>query len=102
MGFANGDIMFNMGLVETVKAVIKRFNTTEEILIMGGRLSHQYGNSTRNLSMSDMSDLRVSGPNTWAVDYYLISHNQFPWETIPDVVIGRPGYDNFIVGHCPQ
>ena len=33
-----------------------------------------------------------------AEDYFFIASNVFPWERIRDVVIGRPGYDNYLVG----
>jgi len=35
---------------------------------------------------------------TDAEDYFFIAFNNFPWHLIRDVVIGRPGYDNYLVG----
>ena len=32
-----------------------------------------------------------------AVDYFIIANNEFPWDKLPDVVIARRGYDNFVV-----
>jgi len=32
-----------------------------------------------------------------AVDYFIIANNEFPWDKLPDVVIARRGYDNFLV-----
>jgi len=32
-----------------------------------------------------------------AVDYFIIAKNEFPWHHLPDVVIARRGYDNFLV-----
>jgi len=33
-----------------------------------------------------------------AVDYFIIGRmNEFPWEQLPDVVIARRGYDNYLV-----
>jgi len=32
-----------------------------------------------------------------AVDYFVIARNEFPWDQLPDVVIARRGYDNFLV-----
>ena len=31
------------------------------------------------------------------VDYFAIARNVFPWHHVPDLIIGRPGYDNFLV-----
>ena len=33
-----------------------------------------------------------------AEDYLFIAFNDFPWHRVPDVVVGRPAYDNFLVG----
>ena len=33
----------------------------------------------------------------WALDYFIIARNEFPWNQLPDVVIARPGYDNYLV-----
>jgi hypothetical protein len=32
-----------------------------------------------------------------AEDYFFIAGNRFPWHQVPDVVVGRPAYDNFLV-----
>ena len=32
-----------------------------------------------------------------AVDYFAVARNEFPWHRLPDVVIARRGYDNFLV-----
>jgi len=33
-----------------------------------------------------------------AEDYFFIAFNDFPWHRVADVVIGRPAYDNYLVG----
>jgi len=38
----------------------------------------------------------------YAVDYFFITSNDFPWHRVPDVVVGRPAYDNFLVGMAIQ
>jgi len=35
---------------------------------------------------------------TNAEDYFLIAFNDFPWHLVVDVVVGRPAYDNYLVG----
>ena len=34
-----------------------------------------------------------------AQDFFIVSRNGFPWDSIPDFVIGRPGYDNWLVDY---
>jgi len=31
------------------------------------------------------------------IDYFAIARNDFPWHHYPDLIIGRPSYDNFLV-----
>jgi len=31
------------------------------------------------------------------IDYFAIAGNNYPWHKVPDLVIGRPAYDNFLV-----
>jgi len=35
---------------------------------------------------------------TCAEDYFFIAFNDFPWHLVADVVVGRPAYDNYLVG----
>jgi len=37
-----------------------------------------------------------------AEDYFFIAFNDFPWHRVGDVVIGRPAYDNYLVGLAIQ
>ena len=36
---------------------------------------------------------------TDAEDYFIFSKNAIPWRDIKDIVIGRPGYDNYLVDY---
>jgi len=35
---------------------------------------------------------------TGAEDYFFVAFNDFPWHRVLDVVVGRPAYDNYLVG----
>ena len=37
-----------------------------------------------------------------AEDYFFIAYNDFPWHLVADVVVGRPAYDNYLVGLAIQ
>ena len=99
-GFANGDIMFDNGIVESVKSTLDQMKSTQEIMIIGGRRNFRFENSTTILAMEGMHDLKKIPTSIWAEDYFLIKQNRFPWKSVPKVVVGRPGYDNFIVSHA--
>jgi len=33
----------------------------------------------------------------YGIDYFAIARNEFPWNMVPDLIIGHPKYDNFLV-----
>ena len=33
----------------------------------------------------------------YGIDYFAIAGNRYPWHVVPDLVVGRPVYDNFLV-----
>jgi len=35
--------------------------------------------------------------SSFGIDYFAIADNIYPWHRVPDLVIGRPRYDNFLV-----
>jgi len=37
-----------------------------------------------------------------AEDYFFVAFNDFPWHRVADIVIGRVGYDNYLVGLAIQ
>ena len=43
---------------------------------------------------------QLFAPN--AEDYFFVAFNDFPWHRVADVVIGRIGYDNYLVGLAIQ
>ena len=34
-----------------------------------------------------------------AQDFFIVTRNGFPWDSIPDFIIGRPAYDNWLVDY---
>ena len=51
----------------------------------------------------DLDNLRLlatkKGTDGWvaAVDYFITTRDGFPWASVPKVVVGRVGYDNWMV-----
>jgi len=35
-------------------------------------------------------------------DYFFTAFNDFPWHRVPDIVVGRRAYDNYLVGLAIQ
>ena len=106
IGFANGDILFDSAIHINLQRLYeeqKMTNNNESILLVGRRTNIQL--MTFNLGKGDdytllhdafkkTKQLLVS---VVAQDYFIVNRNGLPWNKIPDFVVGRPGYDNWLV-----
>ena len=101
-GFANGDILFDSSLPETLKSLASRINyfSREPILVTGQRTNYKMSeNWTKPLGdLYYINQLRVKGKLFWAnaEDYFLFTPD-FPRYLFKNLVIGRPAYDNYLV-----
>jgi len=75
-------------------------------MIVGRRTNVLLSNNSQPLYLPDdvTAAARQRGklfvPN--AEDYFFIALNDFPWHLVADVVVGRPAYDNYLVGLAIQ
>lgn len=100
-GYSNADILFNDGFVESLTAIVKSdFFNKGPILIVGKRIDVNISaiNEPRIDQPSDVDTLSRYGNLSYgfAADYY-ITNELFPWTLVPDLVIGRPLVDNWII-----
>ena len=97
-GYFNGDILFDDGLLNTVSAVEEYLNQLNKPLIIGRRTNLPLRG--RDLwKKSDVTRAAKEGELFLdsAEDYFILARNQFVWDQVVDVVIGRPAYDNYLV-----
>ena len=101
--YANGDLLFTEGLRDTLVAVQKSdvFDKTRYLLIVGTRTnvkdvtSHE---SRDTMSISNLSKTRgLFTPELFEGIDYFITNGTYPWSTIPEIVIAREGYDNWLL-----
>ncbi|XP_069110825.1 uncharacterized protein [Argopecten irradians] len=106
--YANADILFDLYLIEVLSSIAEFLKTNDfqrkPVLIVGQR-------TNVNLSRIDSQ-----GPDAWkkilrqsytvytrfqknAIDYF-ITNEAFPWNEVPELVIGRVGYDNWIIAYA--
>ena len=98
-GYANGDILFDRDLVTTLEAVNRARNRFKQIFVIGQRIDYNFKRNQELRNLSTVSRLASAGklhPSN-AQDYFITTHSGFPWESIPDFVVGRVGYDNWLV-----
>ncbi|KAH3721824.1 uncharacterized protein LOC127855562 [Dreissena polymorpha] len=99
--FSNGDILFTKELIHTLAQMIK--STTEDmrkpILIVGRRTNVEHitideGSDWGNITRISKSKGKLF---THVAEDYFITTQTYPWNDVPEVVIGRRAYDNWLV-----
>ena len=99
-GYANSDILFDRKLVATLE-VLKDLSgdRSKHILVIGRRTNYRIRYNQEIYDLASVSRYASAGSlfSNNAQDYFIYSHSGFPWESIPDFVVGRVGYDNWLV-----
>ncbi|XP_033757989.1 uncharacterized protein LOC117340335 [Pecten maximus] len=105
-GYANADLVFNDGLVKTLEAVANNPEFSKgPLLIVGKRVDVNISKLQEPVinGTKDVEKLAPHGKLSWgfAGDYY-ITNELFPWEFVPDLVIGRPLVDNWLIWYARE
>ena len=102
-GYVNSDILFDHTLVYTLKGLAEQqyqdlFKTNGALLI-GKRTNVDLSVIGKRFLPSDVLEAKRKGKVFLSVaqDYFITTATGFPWQRIPDLVVGRPGYDNYFV-----
>ena len=93
-GYSNGDILYNTNFLTTLKTVAKiqlNGNIDRSYMIVGRRKNYDVSDILYKLEDVAAVSSPLSFFKSYAVDYFLISGDSFPWHKIPDIVVGRPG-----------
>jgi len=89
--------------VNCVTVFVQRLDELNATLIIGRR-TNVYGNDKlRHYIPDDVTRLAKIGRlfKPHAEDYFFMSAQGYPWHRVPrDIVIGRIGYDNFLVANA--
>lgn len=104
--YVNADLVFNDGLVKTLKEITKSpYFEKGPILVVGKRIDVNISrlHEPEINSTGDVDGLAKHGNISWgfAADYY-ITNELFPWEFVPNLVIGRPLIDNWLIWYARQ
>lgn len=98
--YLNGDILLLKNFVDTVDFVSSTVNG--EFFIVGARTNVRWY-LRENISQVDFDLESVLRRGTLmdddAQDYFVATANAIKWSRVPNFVIGRPGYDNWLVDH---
>jgi len=78
----------------------QQLNVLNRTLVIGRRWNVQWQNITHLYLPEHVTQIAKQRGKLHilsAVDYFIIAKNEFPWHHLPDVVIARRGYDNYLV-----
>ena len=97
-GFSNADILYDQTLLGTLNGIKKYVPHLGQLLIIGRRTNYKM-KEEKITSLKQITLLGRKGrlfmPD--AEDFFITVRNGYPWSKIKNVVIGRPGYDNYLV-----
>ena len=99
--YINGDIIGQADFVDTISAILAT-PTITDFLMVGQRTNVQWNKDNNvKLSSSSFDNHFEKGAlfRTDAQDYFTVTKNAIDWNSIPPFVIGRRGYDNWLVDH---
>ena len=99
--YANGDILFDRNLTDTIRYLQTSAHGGHiDKLLMVGRRSNW--SIAKGVMLTELAQVGHYAKNSSlfiseAQDYFLTTRDGYPWTTIPDFVVGRVGYDNWLV-----
>lgn len=101
IGFANSDLLFTDTLVTTLESLTDIFRQPNRThIIITGRRTNIYNITQDQTKAFDFlhraTTIKGKLSHGDTEDYFITDWN-YPWDLIPDVVIGRPAYDNFLL-----
>lgn len=103
IGYANSDILFTNGLTENLELLKNNSMLNNTHTMATGRRTDVANVSTDEAgsfkSLIHVSRKRGRLFRSDAEDYFFTDRS-YPWDVLPDLVIGRVAYDNFILLHA--
>ncbi|OWF41188.1 uncharacterized protein LOC110462820 [Mizuhopecten yessoensis] len=101
-GYANGDILLTETLLESLSTARKHFNRDENVMLTGRRINVPHLTNKELVSYQYMEKVAKERGKLFVIssEDYFITTKHFAWQNIPDFVIGRPAYDNWLVAHA--
>ena len=106
-GYCNGDLLFHSDLIPALHSLASRIQSgalKNRVFFVGRRINYDHQNIVPIPAGIDAQDTFITKYaeqgylfQTDAQDYFFFTKNAIPWRFIVDVVVGRPGYDNYLV-----
>lgn len=111
-GFANGDILFDKGIIKTLRGIQQKMQTLDNNVLLTGRRTNVLvdlnGSVTAKHFKPELLQTLAQEKGrlipAFAIDYFFFTKEgcSLNWSSLVDVVIGRPAYDSYLVGMALQ
>ena len=110
-GYCNGDLLFHSDLIPALYSISQHMQKGEikrNVFMVGRRVNYDHMD-VRSIPAGIIqnqdeiiSQYASKGYlfQTDAEDYFFFTKNCLPWSSLAEVVIGRPGYDNYLVDYA--
>ncbi len=103
--YANADILFDESLILTLLSINGSIQNKAP-LIIGRRTNYKMSGGENMDSLQAVREVASSSAaelfTKHAQDYFITTSTAFQWKDIPDFVIGRIAYDNWLVSYSIQ
>ena len=98
-GYVNSDLLFDRGFTDTLHSLIRLKKKLTNILIVGRRKNWHINWQQNVTELEEIGEYAKSANlfRDYAMDYFISTHNGFPWSFVPDFVVGRPAYDTWLM-----
>ncbi|CAC5413708.1 unnamed protein product [Mytilus coruscus] len=101
--YANGDILFTNDLIDTIKAVIhSNIGDAKDLLLIGKRYDVRHVSADEATNFDKLKETVIDRGklhNAWGIDYFIM-RKSYPLQDYPDLVIGRPLVDTYLVSEA--
>ena len=100
--YANSDIVFDNGLLQTIRAMAKNKTLLERPFVLVGKRIYfdfeKYGHLMK--TADDVSYLANTGEEIhWSSDYW-VTTKRFPWHEVLPISVGRPLFCRWIIAYA--
>lgn len=102
-GYTNSDILFTDTLLETLAWIMNSTHVLENpLMIIGKRTNVQPVREKDTTSWKRLYKVATGRGKlfTGLAEDYFITSRIYPWKETPNLVVGRPAYDNWLVYHA--
>lgn len=102
-GYVNADILLTRDLLSNLEMLTKKYNTEKSRIFLTGRRTNV--ENLTNLDPVSEASIEQNAKRYGRLykedaEDFFIATSSFPWREILPVVVGRPGYDNWLVGEA--